>query len=88
MREAAADWQRQRADQLKTRERYPGSNEMMAFSKGPRVDIALLSCPAPFVINAECRRIVGGMNGYGTIGCYLCTPWRVYVISEAHTWLS
>jgi hypothetical protein len=88
LKEVTADWQRYRADQEKKEEHYPHSNEPMAFAKGPQVDVELLSCPAPFLIEAKCGRIVGGLNGYGTVGRYLVTPWRVYILSEVHTWVS
>ena len=86
--EAQVDWQRYHAEQEKSRERYPGAHDTMAFSAGPRIDVSLLSCPAPFVIRAECGQAIGGLNGYGTIGWYLLTPWRVYGLSVQHTWVS
>lgn len=86
--EAQSDWQRYHAEQEKKAERYPGSREKMAFSNGPHVKVDLLVCPAPFVIMAKCSRMIGGLNGYGTIGWYVFTPWRVYGLWVEQTWVS
>ena len=61
---------------------------LMAFAGGPHVEVELLSCPAPFVFRAECETTIGPLNGSGTIGLYILTPWRAYVISENITWIS
>lgn len=90
--ELVVEWQRVRAEAMKEKELYPGHREYvmqtMAFASGPVVRIKAFSCPAPFVVDAQCGRVIGGLNGYGTIGRYVLTPWRVYVIYESGTWIS
>jgi hypothetical protein len=80
--EARVDWERHRGD---PRRKEAGS---MAFESGPQIEVELLSCPAPLVFKAKCGRIIGPLNGYGTVGRYFLTPWRAYLISEVHTWVS
>lgn len=80
--EAQRDWERYRGDPKAPR--Y-GS---MAHPDGPGVTVTLLACPAPFIFKAECGRVIGPLNGYGTFGYYFLTPWRVYMLVEKADWVA
>lgn len=86
--EVMAQWKASLPAQAAASIRYPGQTESMAFKEGPSARVNLLSCLAPLVFRAECSRMIGGLNGYGTVGVYLLTPWRVYLLSETQTWIS
>lgn len=80
--EARRDWERYRGDPKAPR--Y-GS---MAHRNGPSVSVTLLACPAPFIIKAECGRVIGPLNGYGTVAYYFLTPWQAYALVEKADWVA
>jgi hypothetical protein len=83
-----AQWKDSLPAQEAASERSPGQPETMAFKSGPKIRVELSLCFIPLIFGAECSRVIGGLNGYGTVGIYLLTPWRVYVLSETQTWVS
>jgi len=82
------EWRSSRDEAEAKREMVPGSRDRIAYPHGPRLKVQALSCPAPFVIDAEVERTIGGLNGRGAVGRYLVTPWRTYILSEHRTWVS
>jgi hypothetical protein len=92
LREAKAEWKMFRDQQEERKKEHPEwarfLRDDMASPNGPGVEVVLLSCPAPFLIRASTSRVIGGLNGGGTEGWYLFTPWRVYGIAVTGTWVS
>jgi len=86
--ELRKEWREWRDKAETEREPWPGAKNRMAFTGGPWLKIRVISCPAPFVCVAVVDRTIGGLNGRGTIGKYLVTPWRTYILSEDRTWVS
>lgn len=86
--EAVPDWReyrRQGEEGIKDR---PSRPDLPVYEHGPVARVELLVCPAPFIIKTDCGRSIGGLNGYGWIGWYLVTPWRIYQIADSPTWVS
>ena len=86
--ELKAEWRRCRVEAEGMKEHFPGERDRIAFPDGPTLKIKVFSCRGPLLVYAEVDRTVGGLNGRGTIGRYLITPWRVYVLWERRTWVS
>jgi hypothetical protein len=82
------EWRASRADAEREKERFPGQRDRIAFPDGPSLQVKACSCRGALVVYAEIDRTIGGLNGRGTIGRYLVTPWRVYILSERRTWVS
>ena len=66
----------------------PSIPHLPVYESGPVARVDLLACPAPLFIRVSCGRSIGGDNGYGWIGWYFVTPWRIYQISATYTWVS
>ena len=90
LHDAKIEWEQcYREQEVRNKENPELKNfDSMAFKTGPRVRVQLRRCFAPFYFEAETGRLIGGLNGVGTVGRYFITPWKVYVLSEVGTWES
>lgn len=89
--EAVPDWReyrRQREERKMAGTGAPVRPDLPVYEHGPVARVELLLCPVPFIIKTDCGRSIGGLNGYGWIGWYLVTPWRIYQVSATYTWVS
>ena len=86
--ELLTEWKKWRTKAESREEMFPGARDREAFPDGPVLEVRVYSCPAPFVVEAEIDRTIGGLNGRGSVGRYLITPWHAYTIFELRTWVS
>lgn len=82
------EWRKWRDKAEGKDERWPGARDRIAFARGPTLKVRVISCPAPFICIAEVDRTIGGLNGHGSVGKYLLTPWHIYILYEHATWIS
>jgi hypothetical protein len=87
-RELQDEWQSCRAETVARSEHFPGEHDRDVYPDGPMLKVRSVSCVWPLVVDAELDRAIGGLNGRGTVGRYVVTPWRVYIIRERRTWIS
>ena len=94
LRDAEKEWQywrrREGKDLAEMKRAHPEFrlSRVMANDGGPWIKVKLLRCPAPFFFIAETSKVIGGLNGTGSVGLYLYSPWHIYFLFVHGTWVS